>query len=246
MSARLPRLRQLVWACTDLEPAGRLRELFGLGEPFADPGVVEFGLENAVFALGDQFLEIVAPLPNRAERDTAAGRFLARGGAGGYMAIFEITDIAAHRAHLDEHGIRRVWNIDLEAIMASHLHPADVGGAIVSIDQPIPPGSWLWAGPDWEKRSTPGMLIGAELVSPDPAHIAARWGIALDTAPADDEIILHEGRLQFGAGEQDRLTAFHIAISDPDEVIARAKEMQLAVNDNCIRFEGLDIFLTKG
>ena len=56
------RLRQAVLAAADLDGvANELREVLGLGEPFADPGVAAFGLQNAVFALGDRFLEVVSP-----------------------------------------------------------------------------------------------------------------------------------------------------------------------------------------
>ncbi len=77
-SARsLPRLRQAVLAARDLDAvAGELRAELGLGEPYADPGVGYFGLRNAVFALGDTFLEVVSPV----EPDTAAGRLLERHG----------------------------------------------------------------------------------------------------------------------------------------------------------------------
>ena len=30
--------------------------------------------------------------------------------------------------------------------------PRDVGGAIVSLDRPLPPASWRWAGPGWEEK----------------------------------------------------------------------------------------------
>ena len=245
MSQALPRLRQLVWACASLEPADQLRELLDLGEPFADPGVVEFGLDNAVFALGDQFLEIVAPLPGKAPRETAAGRFLERSGPGGYMAIFEIADIAAHRVHLDRYGIRRVWNIDLDQIAASHLHPADVGAAIVSIDQPVPPGSWLWAGPDWRQRSRPGKLNGARVTSSDPEKIADRWGTALDTRPEEGYIPLDEGRIAFETGEQDRLTGFGLAVGDKDEVLRKARHLGLLVDGDMIRFEGVELTISE-
>jgi hypothetical protein len=47
--------------------------------------VGRFGLTNAVFAVGDTFVEVVAPT----QPDTTAGRYLKRrGGDGGYMAIF--------------------------------------------------------------------------------------------------------------------------------------------------------------
>ena len=65
--------------------ADRLRRELGLDEPFRDPGVGVFGLENAVFAVGDTFLEVVAPV----QPDTTAGRYLQRrGGDSGYMAIY--------------------------------------------------------------------------------------------------------------------------------------------------------------
>ena len=89
------RLRQAVLAARELEPvATRLRDELGLGEPFADPGVEYFGLRNAVFALGDTFLEVVSPV-----RDgTAAGRLLdRRGGDCGYMLMFQVEDLGAAR-----------------------------------------------------------------------------------------------------------------------------------------------------
>jgi hypothetical protein len=91
----LPRLRQAVLAARSLEPVVEtLSSALGLGEPFSDPGVGHFGLRNAVFALGDTFLEVVSPV-----RDgTSAGRLLERrGGDCGYMLMFQVADLAAAR-----------------------------------------------------------------------------------------------------------------------------------------------------
>src|SRR3712207_5616716 len=103
-SAPAVRLRQAVLVAAELEPvAARLRDELGLGEAFADPGVGEFGLENAVFALGDQFLEVGAPT----RPGTAAGRYLERrGGDGGYMLIFQLDDLDSARSRAAELGIR--------------------------------------------------------------------------------------------------------------------------------------------
>jgi hypothetical protein len=50
------RLRQVALAVRTLEPAlGQLRRVLGLGEPFHDPGVGVFGLENAVLPVGDAY-----------------------------------------------------------------------------------------------------------------------------------------------------------------------------------------------
>ena len=49
--------------------AGELLRAFGWPPPFRDPGVGRFGLTNAVFAAGDTFVEVVAPV----RPDTTAG-----------------------------------------------------------------------------------------------------------------------------------------------------------------------------
>lgn len=175
------RLRQAVLVAAELEPvADALREALGLGEPFRDPGVGLFGLENAVFALGDCFLEIVSPT----EPETAAGRYLERhGGDGGYMVMFDLEDLAGGRQRAKDSGVRTVWEIDLPDISGTHLHPGDIGGAIVSIDGSAPYGSWRWGGPDWTGQigaaGAPGCLAGVTLAVAEPAAVAARWSQVL-------------------------------------------------------------------
>src|SRR5439155_25609070 len=101
------RLRQAVVAARDLDAvAGRLREGFGLLEPFEDPGVGAFGLRNAVFAIGDTFLEAVSPKLE----GTTAGRYIeGHGGDCGYMVIFQFDDLEAARKRADALGVRVVW-----------------------------------------------------------------------------------------------------------------------------------------
>jgi hypothetical protein len=173
-------LRQAVLVAADLEPvASALRAALDLEEPFRDPGVAEFGLTNVVFALGDCFLEVVSP----ARPDTAAGRYLARRGSdGGYMVIFDIEDLEGARARAEQLGIRVVWQIDLPDISGTHLHPADMRGAIVSLDRSRPYGTWRWGGPEWTERTgsgAPGRLAGITMAVGDPPAIAARWGHVL-------------------------------------------------------------------
>ena len=115
-----PRIRQLVIAANSLDTAEKLQDILGLGKPYPDPGVGEFGLKNAVFALGDQFLEVIVPVTP----DAPARRFIDRFGEGGYMAIFQTPDIAGVRARGDDMKLRRVWNYDSDEIAASHFHPA--------------------------------------------------------------------------------------------------------------------------
>jgi hypothetical protein len=194
------RLRQAVFVAEALDPLeSELREALGLGEPYRDPGVAEFGIVNAVFAIGDCFIEVIAP-----ERsDTAAARYLARHGAGGYMVIFDLDELEAARARVAEDAIRVVWRIDLPDIAGTHLHPADVGGAIVSLDRSDPFGSWRWGGPSWTGQiasSAPGHLAGITLAVREPERVAARWarvlGRALDQ-PSEPALSLDDGVVQF-------------------------------------------------
>lgn len=173
------RLRQAVLAAPRLAPiAERLTQELRLPEPFHDPGVKEFGLENAVFPVGDTFLEVVAPIAE----NTAAGRYLARHGepeAAGYMAIFQFADLAAARKRVADLGVRIVWQADLDDIAGTHLHPADVPGAIVSLDWADPPESWHWAGPRWRggapDNREPGGIDGITVAVDEPGPVGERW-----------------------------------------------------------------------
>jgi len=184
-----PRLRQVALVAADcMETASELEQAFGWADPFHDPGVARFGLTNAVFAVGDTFVEVVAPV----QPDTAAGRYLAsRGGDSGYMAIFQMPDLAQARRRVAAAGIRVVWASDLGDIAGTHLHPKDVPGAIVSLDWADPPESWRWAGPCWTGQAPPhggGGVSGLTLEVHDPGSAAARWAevLGLDVIYDDD------------------------------------------------------------
>jgi hypothetical protein len=172
-----PCLRQAVLAAHDLEAvAGRLREEFALGEPFSDPAVQYFGLRNAVFALGDTFLEVVSPT----RPGTAAGRLLERrGGDCGYMLMFQLQDLAAARRRLAALNVREVFEVSLEDMAEVHLHPADMRGAIVSLSEPRPAQSWRWGGPGWEGRRAAARVAGATIAVRDSEQVARRWAAVI-------------------------------------------------------------------
>jgi hypothetical protein len=103
--------------------------------------------------------------------------------------------------------VRVVWQVDLEDISGTHLHPADMRGAIVSIDRSKPYGSWRWGGPQWTGRrgeGAPSRLAGVTIAVADPAAVAARWGEVLgrpvggDGAPA---LALDGGEVRFEQAE---------------------------------------------
>jgi hypothetical protein len=214
------RLRQAVLVAGELEPAAAaLRSTLALGEPFRDPGVGQFGLANTVFALGDCFIEVISPT----RADTAAGRYLERhGGDGGYMVIFDVEDLDGARSRAHALGVRVVWQIDLPDISGTHLHPADMRGAIVSLDRSEPYGSWRWGGPAWTGRfgaGAAGRLAGITVAVADPASVAARWGEVLGVAVSDGELRLDGAEVRFraAAGVRDE-GLVEIALELPHEL----------------------------
>ncbi len=224
--AILPRLRQVVVAAWDLEAtASQLRSLLGVPEGFHDPGVKEFGLVNEVLAVGNTFFEVVTPTqPGGA---TAAGRFLEKtGDRGGYMAIFQVADQAAARERIAAAGLRVVWRMDLPEISGTHVHPADLGGAIVSIDTTAASAGvdgWLWAGPGWEANVRTDRVrgvVGAEVAAGDPVAMAARWAdaVGVGVEPGATGFSLADGgSVEFrpaAEGEREGITAYTFAASD--------------------------------
>jgi hypothetical protein len=161
------------------------------------------------------------------------------------MAIFQVDDVVAARGRVDALGIRRVWNADFETISSSHLHPADVGAAIVSIDEARPASSWTWGGPGWEQRSRPGKLTGAVLSAPDPASLASKWGAALGAEVQGATIPLDDGQLAFVPGDTERLSSFCIAVTSVEDVLARARQQGLSVGHDSIHFHGVHLHLTR-
>lgn len=211
------RLRQIVMVAADLAAAEqRVEQQLGVELCYRDPGVAAFGLRNALFPIGDKLLEIVSPT----KPGTTAGRLLdKRGGDGGYMVILEVDDLEPLRRRFDEVGARVVYEAVGEGIVGLHLHPADVGGAILSIDRADTWGEWPWAGPTWRQHVRDDVVtevVAVEIDAADPAAMAARWGEVLGRAVVDHTIALDEGEIRFvPAGERgEGVAGFELMVAD--------------------------------
>ncbi len=203
------RLRQVALVADDLDAAEqRVNEVLGVGPCWSDPGVAEFGLVNALWAVGDTFLEVVSP----ARPDTSAGRYLQRrGGDSGYMAILQTDDLDGARARVAAAGVRVVTEAAADGVTGLHLHPRDMGGAIVSVDRCDDPADWPWAGPDWSgavDRSRVAEITAVEVAVTDPGATAARWAAIVGLPRRRPRTLgLATGRVEFveaearGAGE---------------------------------------------
>src|SRR3954468_9586957 len=194
----LPRVRQVVLAAADLDAVSyQLEQELGVHSPFRDEGVGHFGLRNAVYSLGSSFIEVVSPL----REGTAVSRHIERcGGDSGYMVMFEVSDVSATRDRLDRLGVRIVWDTTHPDIVDLHLHPKDVGGALVALDITQPVGAWRWGGEAWPATApttAPGGVRGMTVAVADPDKAARRWAevVGVDD-PHDATLRLSEGRQQ--------------------------------------------------
>lgn len=182
------RLRQIALVADDLRPVeDAISSQLGLEVCYRDPGLATFGLRHGLYPIGDRLLEVVSPR----QADTTAGRFLTRrGGDGGYMVIVQVDDLLRERERVTDAGLRIVFDAQGPDIAGIHLHPRDVGAAILSIDEATPPESWGWAGTDWQYHSRAGIvsdMVGVELQSEAPDQLAQKWSIALDR-PIDGDL----------------------------------------------------------
>ena len=237
------RIRQLVLVSENRDDVVEdLCNLFKIEVAFYDPGIIHFGLENAVIPVGDTFLEVVSPV----KEETTAGRYLERRkGNGGYMVIVQTDDLTSEKARVEGEGINIVWNANREEegihAQAIHLHPRDVGGAILSIDSMTPPNAWLWASSSWEKNvrtEVCNYLNGVHIQSKEPESMMRSWARALgEEAVYEDnqfKILLEGSRVVFvedtdGRGEG--IEAFEINVNDKEKVLKSAKSKGLIRND---------------
>ena len=106
------RLRQIAFVARELAPVEKeIIDVLGVEVCYRDPAVGYYGLENALFPIGNQLLEVVAPV----KEETAGGRYLdRRGGDGGYMIITQCDDHEPRRQRVAELGIRLVADRDTE------------------------------------------------------------------------------------------------------------------------------------
>jgi hypothetical protein len=245
-------MRQICLVARDLDAAeADLSAIFGLAVCYRDPGVGRFGLHNFLMPVGDNFLEVVAPM----REGTAAGRYLdRRGGDGGYMVIMQCDDVAAARGRVARLGVRLVADMGHGEDQGIQLHPKDVPGAIVELrqnhgaDDPIPP--WEPAGPDWAPARRTDLvraMVAAEIRSDDPAALASRWGEVLDRPVRTDDagcptIALEDATLRFmpatdGRGEG--LGGLDLQTVDRTRVLDAAEARGCRVSDDVVMVCGV-------
>jgi hypothetical protein len=239
------RLRQICLVAAELEPVvDAMHTIFGLPVCHRDPAVAKYGLVNALFVCGHQFLEVVAPT-----RDgTTAGRFLQRsGGRGGYMAIFDTHDPERRRAQVQSLGVRIAHVMDYPGFFGIQLHPVDCRATMLEFDRSLGnealDGAYWPAGAHWRDGQRLDLVSGLpsiDVQSADADGLAAHWARLIDAPVArdtqgDPALRFELGAVRFvsaPAGSAERLDAVHIEVADAARTCAAARARGYAVDDH--------------
>jgi hypothetical protein len=247
------RLRQIALVANDLAAArADVAAVLGVAYAFDDPGVGKYGLRNAVFPIGDTFLEVVSPK----QPGTTAGRLLEkRGGDGGYMVILQVDDLPEALMRVRNASARIADQSNKDGAAFTHIHPKDIGGAILSLDFMIPKERWEWGGPEWQSHvctDTALKVAGAELQARDPAQMAARWAQVIGRSAVLEEgvwrIRLDDGEIRFvadGDGRGEGLRAFDVEVRDIAAVRAVAEARGLVADDGSVTLAGTRVRLLE-
>ncbi len=248
------RLRQIALVAEKLAPVQtQLEEILGIEVCYRDPGVGHFGLENILLPIGNQLLEVVAPIRD----DTAGGRYLQRrGGDGGYMVITQCDDHAPRRARVEQLGIRIVTQFNTENFQNMQLHPSDTGGSFFEIDEQLgpdahaPDGPWEPAGADWKASRRLDRVTGiaaAEIQAADPLEVAGRWSqiaeIELSADPNGHPLLsLDNANIRFvpcSDGRPEGLGGIDLDTHDAGAILEAAAAHDLVSGERQIRLCGM-------
>ncbi len=241
------RVRQIAMVANKLAPVVEdFKNVLGLEVCYRDPGVKVFGLENALFPVGSQFLEVVSPI----QENTAGGRYLQRRkGDGGYMCIMQCEDHAPVKERVAKLGVRKVIDHDTAHFHNMQLHPRDTGGTFLEIDhQPgeeAPDGPWEPAGKDWKpfvRTNVVRAIKGVEIQSPDPDALARRWAEILDLPLEGDAVAVQNATIRFvketdGRGEG--LSGLDLLSNDRKHALDAAEKQGRRVNDDTVMVCGV-------
>ena len=246
------RLRQICLVARDRDAVvADLAAVLNLKVAFNDPAVAAFGLHNAVLPVGDQFLEVVAPVKD----GTAAGRYLdRRNGDGGYMLIFQTDEQDAVRARIREMGVRTVLDSTMDGYTCMQLHPADSGVTFLEIDRQEPAEDWHPAGDDWRAAVDTSLVTSlgqADAGCADPEKSSALWGSIMGLpVTIGRNCGMHKVRpvdfcVRFTpAGPRgEGIDAVDINVTDAAEIRGRAAARGLPVDDDSVTIGGVRFVL---
>jgi hypothetical protein len=140
------------------------------------------------------------------------------------------------------------------------LHPRDTGGCLLEIDEQIDgeklDGPWIPAGRNWQSAVRTDVVCGitaAEIQTPDPADLAARWGQIVElpveaNAEGQPSLRLDNARLRFvndSDGRGEGLGGMDLVVVDRPRLLAAAERRGHRVSDDLVNVCGVRFRLVE-
>lgn len=134
------------------------------------------------------------------------------------------------------------------------FHPRDTGGCLLEIDQQIgsekPDDPWIPAGRDWKSAVRTDVVRGiaaAEIQTPDPADLAARWGQIVElpvetNTGAQPNLHFDNANTRFikdADGRGEGLGGVDLAVADRLRLLAAAKRRRRQISDDLVNLCGV-------
>jgi Glyoxalase-like domain len=238
------RLRQICLATTDISQAEQdLSKILGLNVCHRSR-LENFGLENIMFAVNGTFIEVVAPVVE----NTTVHRFLAKNqNRGGYMAIFDCSDVSKHKALAEAAGIDTIFERYNEKADLLQLNPKQTGATMMEFDHHYGGdnrlGRYEWAGDHWQDHLSTAVtsdILGIEFCSPMAIKRAALWAELCDRPVQSDEADIQDIKLDYGVltfrqnkrSPHEMLTTIIMTVKDRSSVLRTAADQGCTVTDN--------------
>ncbi len=252
-------LRQICLVVENLKPVvADLHAIFGLKVCFVDEGVGVFGLENSLFSVGTNFLEVVAPVKS----GTPAGRFLKRRrGDSGYMVICQCDTRATQlsvRERATSEDVRVAWEQDINGFQCMQLHPGDTGGAFFELDwDPAGDftGHWEPAGGNaWTDVPRAPLIADfqtVEIESHEPETMAKLWSKIADVSLQKDDlgrpiVQLQNAEIRFVSTTDEHgegLTGIDVRVTELPRIRTIAADRDCLTSDTTVKIGGVNFHL---
>jgi hypothetical protein len=162
-------------------------QLLELGPGFDDPVLGQLQLADFTAPIGpDTYLEVLAPTTE----EHPVARWLRKvGGASGWVLSTQVPSLAGVRERAAGHGVR----IAVETSTLGHdiiqLHPLDVGGVLLELDEFLPRSAWFWDDLPAARTAQAGRtakvdnIVAVDIAADDPVALAALWAAIIGIDP---------------------------------------------------------------
>jgi methylmalonyl-CoA/ethylmalonyl-CoA epimerase len=128
----LEKIHHLGYAVESVEAASRFYKVSFGAEPTGPETVKEQGIVATMFRVGDSMIELMQPT----HPDSPVGRFLAKRGEGFHHVAFQVEDIEAALAALNDSGVELVDEepkLGAGGTRTAFIHPKEAFGVLTEL-----------------------------------------------------------------------------------------------------------------